>query len=378
MCVMDLYQYHAVHFRHLARGQDVGLDTRCRIAHFFLWRAVMMLELPVVDDTVVWDAWLALYRVPALSVALELDIFESLDAQPDSPAGLAQRRDFDARGLQALLPMLQQLGFLRLHGGSYQLSEAGRQYMLKASPFYWGSVFRRLAPTLVPHQLLLETINKERERAVHTRPADGWESGHVEVELAHEVTSFMHSHSAPAALGLTRHGDFAGLARMLDVGGGSGCFAIALAQAHPTLRCTVMELPTICVLTQGYIAAAGVEEQVDTITVDMFRQPWPEGYDAHFFSNVFHDWSFETCLELARRSHAALLPGGRILLHEMLLEDSGTAPAPAVAFSLLMAMGTKGQQFTFPQLQSLLQQAGFSQISCQPAYGYYSLISAIK
>ena len=49
-------------------------------------------QVPVVDDTLVWDAWLAMYRVPALSVALELDIFESLDAQPDSPEGLAQRR----------------------------------------------------------------------------------------------------------------------------------------------------------------------------------------------------------------------------------------------------------------------------------------------
>lgn len=338
----------------------------------------MLQDLPVVDDTVVWDSWLALYRVPALSVALELDIFESLDAQPDSPAGLAARRDFDERGLQALLPMLQQQGFLRQHGGSYQLSEAGRQYMLKASPFYWGGVFKRLAPTLAPHRLLLETINKERERAAKLRPADGWESGHVETELAREVTAFMHSHSAAAALGMTHTCDFGGVGRVLDVGGGSGCFAIALAQAYPQLHCTVMDLPTICVLAQQYAEAAGVADRVDTVSVDMFRQPWPEGYDAHFFSNVFHDWSFETCLQLARSSHAALPPGGRILLHEMLLDDSATAPAPAVAFSLLMAMGTKGQQFTFPQLQAQLHEAGFRDASCRHSYGYYSLVSAIK
>jgi acetylserotonin N-methyltransferase len=70
--------------------------------------------------------------------------------------------------------------------------------------------------------------------------------------------------------------------------------------------------------------------------------------------------------------------GGSILLHEMLLDDSGTAPAPAVAFSLLMAMGTMGQQFTFAQLREILETAGFRHVSCQHSYGYYSLVRAVK
>ena len=79
----------------------------------------MTQQLPVVDDTIVWDVYLSLYKVPALSVALELDIFESLDAHPDTPEGLAQRRDFNLPAVRALLPMLMQLGFLKQHSGSY-------------------------------------------------------------------------------------------------------------------------------------------------------------------------------------------------------------------------------------------------------------------
>jgi len=338
----------------------------------------MKLQLPVVDDTLVWDAFLDLYKLPALSVAIELGIFESLDAQPDSPEGLAERRDFDLRGLRALLPMLMQLGFLREHGGRYQLNEAGKHYMLKDSSYFWGHVLTRVGKTVGATQLLLETINRERERAATARPVDGWEAGHVDMEMARSVTAYMHSHSMTAAVGMTHTCDFTPFRRVLDIGGGSGCFSIAMAAANPELRCTVMELPTICTLAQSYIAEAGLSDRVDTTTVDMFRAAWPQGYDAHFFSNIFHDWSFETCLDLARSSHAALPPGGRILLHEMLLDDSGTAPLPAVIFSLLMAMGTKGQQFTFPQLQELLEQAGFRKVSCQMSYGYYSLVSAEK
>lgn len=338
----------------------------------------MEYQLPVVDDTLIWDAWLSMYRVPSLSVALELELFESLDARPDTPEGLAERRGFDARALRALLAMLRLMGFLREHAGVYQLDQAGRQYMLKSSPFYWGPFFARVGPTINAHRLLLETVNGERAKGGNARPSDGWEAGHVEMDMARTVTGFMHCHSLPAAVGMTRTQDLSGMRRLLDVAGGSGCFSIAMAQRDPELRCTVMELPTICILAREYIAKGGVADRVDTVSVDMFREPWPKGYDTHFFSNVFHDWSPETCLALARSSFEALPCGGRILLHEMLLDDSGTSPEPAVAFSLVMAIGTRGQQFSFPELRDILAEAGFRRIRTQPSYGYYSLVCAEK
>jgi len=338
----------------------------------------MTYTLPNVDDTLVWDNWLSMYRVPSITVALELDIFESLDAVPDTAEGLAARRGFDARGLRALLPMLLQQGFLHLHESRYHLSEAARSYLLKGSPFFWGGLYSRVAKTLVAHKLLLETVDGSRAQAAKTRAADGWESGHVDMAMAREVTAFMHSHSIAAAIGMTRSFDFSGTHRMLDVGGGSGCFSIAVALLRDDIRCSVMELPTICELARNYIADAGVTAQVDTIVVDMFRQAWPAGYDTHFFSNIFHDWNPETCLDLARRSHAALPVGGRILLHEMLLDDGRLTPAPAVAFSLLMAMGTLGQQFTFVQLRDILHEAGFRHIECRQTYGHYSIVSGTK
>jgi hypothetical protein len=110
----------------------------------------------------------------------------------------------------------------------------------------------------------------------------------------------------------------------------------------------------------------------------MFREEWPRGYDCHFFANVFHDWSPETCAELARSSFASLEPGGRICLQEMLLDDSGDGPIQPVAFSVLMCLGTKGQQFTLAELREILEGAGFTGIGAQRSYGYYSLVTGHK
>lgn len=55
---------------------------------------------------------------------------------------------------------------------------------------------------------------------------------------------------------------------------------------------------------------------LDTCAVDMFKQAWPRGYDAHFFFNIWHDWNVRTCQWLAARAFEPLPFGGRILLHE--------------------------------------------------------------
>src|SRR5262249_51966069 len=115
------------------------------------------------------------------------------------------------------------------------------------------------------------------------RVSDHWASGNVSLEQAQEIAARMHSHSLPAAVGAARNYDFKSLRRVLDVGGGSGCFMIAMAQAHAHLRCTIMELQTMCHVAQTYIREGDVADRVDTVAVDMFRQQWPRGYDAIFF-----------------------------------------------------------------------------------------------
>jgi acetylserotonin N-methyltransferase len=139
-----------------------------------------------------------------------------------------------------------------------------------------------------------------------------------------------------------------------------------------------MELPAMCERAQQYIAGAGVADRVDTRTVDMFREAWPKGYDAVFFSNIFHDWSAETNAALSKSAFDALPAGGRIYLHEMLIADDGSGPLAAASFAVMMLVGTKGRQYSFRELAGFLEGAGFNDVRMTPSYGYYSLVSARK
>ncbi len=140
-----------------------------------------------------------------------------------------------------------------------------------------------------------------------------------------------------------------------------------------------MEIAAVCAEADRYIAASGQALRVHTEALNMFTQAWPSDYDTHFLSNILHDWSDDTCRLLVKKSFDALPSGGRILLHEMLMDDEGCGPLAAAAFSVLMLLGTRGRQYTLAELRGFLEPAGFTDVEAfTTGGGYYSLVVARK
>ncbi len=332
------------------------------------------MQPPTCDDRPLWDLWLSFHHAPVLCLADEVGLFPFLAREPRTQEEVAEVLAFSKRGTEAVLGILTSLGLLSHHLDRFHLTDLSRNYLLPENPFYWGGMLHRLRAhpaTEAIRAALQSDIDRERI-------TDAWERGQVDPERVRAFTRAMHSHSYPAATGVARHGDFTGVRRLLDVGGGSGCFCIALAHRYPDLHGTVMDLPEVCDLAREYATAAGVADRIDTLSADMFRDPWPTGYDALFFSNIFHDWDPERCRELACKAYAVLPPGGTIYLHEMLLADTKSGPLPAASFSLSMVLNTRGKQYSAAELDEMLRAADFHKVTVTPTYGYYSLLSAEK
>jgi hypothetical protein len=339
--------------------------------------------VPGSDTRDVWEIYLSPTWLPALLVADDLGVLVSIAGVPGSADEVASRLGLNSRVLRSVLTLLAALGYLVPRGGRYHITDSARQHLLPSSPLYWGGVWASMRKGNSLCERLHEALTtpdppEEIPHGHGDRNVDEWASGHMSAESAASMTRYMHSHSAAAAIAVAQSDLFASTRRLLDVGGCSGVFSIALAERHPGLSCTIMDLPAVCALTPGYVTGRALADRIDTHAADMFRDPWPPGYDAVFFSNIFHDWRPVTCLGLARRALAVLPPGGTINLHEMLLNDDGSGPRTAAAFSVLMALGTQGQQFTFGQLESLLTDVGFTGIECHSTSPLYSLVRGRK
>jgi 3-hydroxy-5-methyl-1-naphthoate 3-O-methyltransferase len=339
-----------------------------------------MSTLPVTtDDRLIWDTWLAVYRLPVLTVADEVGTFTALSAQSLTTADLAARVNAEPRALGIHLGLLAALGFVERHEGRWRASAATRIWMHPDADGYQGPLLRRFRDAQPLHAQLLATLRPQVRAAAHQSAASEWERGEMSAELARGITAFMNAHSRAAAKAVGEQSLFAAVKSLLDVGGGSAIFSIEIAKAQPSLRATVMEIAAVCAEADHFIAAAGLAARVRTQAVNMFTQAWPTGHDAHFFSNILHDWSDDTCRMLVKKSFDALPSGGRIVLHEMLMNDDGCGPLPAAAFSLLMLLGTRGRQYSLPELRGFLEPVGFAALEAfGTGGGYYSLVVARK
>ncbi len=335
-------------------------------------------EAPSVDDRAIWDLWLSMHHLPAATAAEELGIFDALCETPLSFDDLAAKFSLNRRALSALMAMLCALKLTTRREGVYRPTAVTRDYLKSDSEYFWGPLLSSYKNESSVHKQLMELL-KQGDTDMSGRHVEGWAAGKIEAETAKFIARFMHAHSLPAAVAAARSGVYDGVKKFLDVGGGSGVFAIAAAQRHPDLAATVMDLDTMCAAAQEiFIEGSGVETRVDTAAVDMFREDWPQGYDALFFSNIFHDWNEDTNAVLAKKSFDALPSGGRIFLHEMLMNDNEDGPLTTASFSMLMLRGTKGKQYTLRELGGILEGAGFAGVAATQTSPYYSVVSARK
>jgi O-methyltransferase domain len=336
-----------------------------------------LLEPAIADHRRIWDLWFCSLVLPAVAASDELGIFSLLAECPLPTEDVAARLSLTREWAEVLLGVLAVKELVRVQDGKFHLTDTARCFLLPESPYYSGFSLRRFAE----RDGVMERLKRALE---NTGPNSDvyvvrdWQSGELSPEVAQRGVRTMHGLSFPSAVGMACSADFSGVRRLLDVGGGSGGFSIALAQRYPELHCTVADLPVVCELTHSYIAQYGVEGQVDTRPLNMFFEPWPVGYDAIFMSCVLHDWDLDHRVELIKRSFAALPPGGRVFIHEMLVSDAADGPFGPAMFSLQMRIGTLGKQFSAPELRQVLEAAGFRDVSVQHSHGYFSLMAARK
>jgi hypothetical protein len=77
--------------------------------------------------------------------------------------------------------------------------------------------------------------------------------------------------------------------------------------------------------------------------------------------------------------HRRLQPsGGRIIVHDMLLNPDGAGPALVADYNVTMALWTEGQQYTARELGGILAEAGFANIKSKRTMGYWGIVSGQK
>lgn len=271
-----------------------------------------------------WDLQLAGLAADALRVALTIGLFEHLE-QYTAPAQLAAILALDPLNTAYLLEMLWAQGLLERdeQHSHYRNGETARRYLNRGTPQYCGDAL------LFRHQVLRQA-GQSLEQALRnglppaTAPTREMARRWAEAARA-QIAQEQQAVTAEVACRLIEHLPQAPhLQRMLDLGGGPGLVAIALARQLPNLHGTVFDFAETAAVAQENIVRAGLEKRLGTIGGDLERDDLGSGYDLIWCSSVFH---FAHDLDrLLLRLHAALNPSGVLVCcHAEVPEDKQNA-----------------------------------------------------
>ena len=154
--------------------------------------------------------------------------------------------------------------------------------------------------------------------------------------------------------------------RLLDVGGGEGRFLCSVGARAPHLQLTLFDLPAVAERAKSRFSTAGLAQRANAIGGNFLSDPLPTGFDIVSLVRVIHDHDEQRALTILRAIHAALPPGGTLLLAEPMAGTPGAEAMGDAYFGFyLLAMG-RGRARTAAQLSALLTQAGFSAIRAVP------------
>jgi cyclopropane fatty-acyl-phospholipid synthase-like methyltransferase len=199
-----------------------------------------------------------------------------------------------------------------------------------------------------------------------------------DAEDAATFAAAQHAGSRSLGHALARRVDFAPFTCLLDLGGGSGAYTVAILHRYPHLRAILFDFPQVGRLAETVIYQEGLTDRVQIVGGDYEHDVLPPGPDVVLWSGNLHASSPESCRRVLTRLHTLLPPGGMVLIHDYLLDDTHSGPLiPALLALHLTLVSEDGQVYSGAELRDLLAQAGFEAVRIEPFLtGHSSLVIA--
>jgi predicted O-methyltransferase YrrM len=300
--------------------------------------------------------------------AIELDLFSAVGDGATSPE-VTRRLGLDLRGTDILLHAVAALGLLEKQGETFRNGELADRHLRAGAPHDLRAALRHNAALWHRWSHLSEIVRSGRPAPRPERGADDDES----FIAAMHMNALVRAPLVVAAL------DLSGARRALDLGGGSGGYAIALARAVPGLRVEIVDTPEVVPLTRRYIAAAGLEDRVSAREGDLRAGEYGQGYDLALLSAVCHMLGRDENVDLIRRAVRALGPGGRLVIQDFVLEPGRTSPRPAAVFAVNMLVNTAaGTNYVEADYFAWMRAAGLADIRRVPLDAPTTLLIGLR
>jgi SAM-dependent methyltransferase len=344
-----------------------------------------LLQTPTHDATPLFELFRGSYATELLTAAVaHFRLFERLGEAGIEHAHLQQQLALARRPFIVLTTALRAMQLLQLNANQFTLTPLAREHLLPGKPHYVGDYIGLAAES----PGVLEMVARLRSN----RPAnaaqedggaafiyrEGLESAMEREASARHLTLALAGRAQNVAPHLAKVADFSNTTQLLDLGGGTGLYSIALLQRFPNLSAVILDRPEVLKIAAEFAAAHGVTSRMLLVPGDMFTTELPTDCDAILLSNILHDWDEPQCAELIQKCAAALAPGGQLLIHDVFLNDDLAGPLPIALYSAALFTLTEGRAYSAAEYRNWLEAAGLKCEDIQPTHIHCGLLTGRK
>jgi hypothetical protein len=295
-----------------------------------------------------------------IEAAVEHGVFDQLAGGEKTADEMAKATGTSLRGMRSLLDALVGLELVERPTDAYRLTAESEKYLVSDSPEYQGGMFRHISGRLLPNWLQLKDVVRTGQPA---KKANRQEQG---AEFFSQFVADLFPRAYPAARRLAdawRIDQLSTETHVLDLAAGSAVWSIALAERSPHIRATVVDWPEVTPVARRIAGERGVVDRYRFVEGDLLEADFGQGYRYALLGHILHSEGEGRSRQLLAKTHAALEPGGTIMIAEMLPDDDRRGPAHALLFSVNMLVHTEvGDTYTFAEIGDWLADAGF----CNP------------
>lgn len=298
----------------------------------------------------------------ALFAALHFGVFTHLADGPMTAEELGKAAGLPAERARTLLTAVASLGLVSVEGDRFANAPAAKSFLVQGARHDFGDYLR----LQVDRQMygLLDQIEPALANRLPEDATGSYAEWFDDPEQARIYSESQHAGSLGPARGLAKIVDLADAKTLLDVGGGTGAYAITLCNAWPELTATVVDFPNVAAIGRAYVAEAGLTERIAYVEGDALVTAWPSGQDALLMSYLFSGVPGDAHEGLIARAFQTLAPGGLVMLHDFVVSADRTGPKLAALWQLQhTAFTPTARSLDAAWLETALIDAGFQNVS---------------
>jgi ubiquinone/menaquinone biosynthesis C-methylase UbiE len=343
------------------------------------------LSAPRSDPTPIFDLFRGNHATELLVAAVtHFKLFEVLATRPLSAPDLQTKFGLADRPLIVLLTAMRAMGLIaRNSDGTFTPTPIADEHLVAGEHDVSG--YLGLAADSPGVREMVERLRTNRPAGSDKGGAgaafiyrDGIESAMEEEASARRLTLALAGRAKNVAPALAERAPLAGARKVLDVAGGTGIYAFAMLRRYPALRAVILDRAEVLKVAREMATRYGVLDRTEFRAGDMFRDPLAADCDVILLSNVLHDWDVPQCRELVRRCADALPTGGRLLIHDVFLNDELDGPLPIALYSASLFSLTEGRAYSAAEYRQWLVEAGLKPQEVVPTLVHCGVLAGTK